>query len=227
MKQFNYVSGLPELVTLNKFEKDGKRTYILPNGTHAISVTTMLGHFKKKAIQAWRDRVGHEEANKISNRASTHGTKFHNLLQKYLENTPLPTLLNDSVMPNMKQAFYDMESTLDRIDNIHYIESSLYSEKMRLAGRIDVIAEFDGVLSVIDFKTSSKVKTESMIEDYFLQATCYALMFEERTDRPIDQIVIIISTDGLNEPQVFIKSKMNYIDNIFEKILTFHREIKT
>lgn len=227
MKSYTYVENLPTFPSLKTKEENGRRYYLLPSGKYVPSVTTMLGFFKKDVIQEWRKRVGEQEANKISNRASTHGTKFHNLLQKYLENTPLPTLLNDSVMPNMKQAFYDMESTLDRIDNIHYIESSLYSEKMRLAGRIDVIAEFDGVLSVIDFKTSSKVKTESMIEDYFLQATCYALMFEERTDRPIDQIVIIISTDGLNEPQVFVRNKTDYIDKLFEKILTFHREIKT
>jgi len=227
MKSYNYVENLPKFSSLETKEANGKRYYLLPSGKYVPSVTTMLGYFKKDVIQEWRKRVGEQEANKISNRASTRGTKFHNLIQKYLENTPLPTLLNESVMPNMKQAFYDMEETLDRIDNIHYIESSLYSEKMKLAGRTDVIAEFDGVLSVIDFKTSSRPKTEFMIEDYFLQATCYALMYEERTDNPIEQIVIIISTDGLNEPQVFVKNKIEYIDKLFDKILKFHLDNRT
>jgi genome maintenance exonuclease 1 len=225
MKQFRYVSGLPELVTLDKFEKDGKRTYILPNGTHAISVTTMLGHFKKKAIQAWRDRVGHEEANKISAKASSRGTKVHNLLEKYLENVPVKTL-TENLMLDLKQNFLDIRADVDRIDNIHHIEASLYSEKMLLAGRTDVIAEFDGTLSIIDFKTSRKEKRKEHIQDYFEQATAYALMYEERTEIVIDQIVIIILADDLPKPQVFIESKENYIETLFDKILTYHRDQK-
>ena len=223
MKKFNYVSGLPELATLDKFEKDGKRTYILPNGKHAASVTTMLGYFKRKQIQEWRNRVGHEEANKISAKASSRGTKIHNLLEKYLDNVPVKTL-TENLMPDIKQNFLDIRADVDRIDNIHYIEASLYSEKMLLAGRTDVIGEFDGTLSVIDFKTSRKEKKEEHIQDYFQQATAYALMYEERTDIVIDQIVIMIVSDDLVKPQIFIRSKEDYIEPLFDKILTYHRE---
>ena len=107
-------------------------------------------------------------------------------------------------MPDIKQNFLDIRADVDRIDNIHYIEASLYSEKMLLAGRTDVIGEFDGTLSVIDFKTSRKEKKEEHIQDYFQQATAYALMYEERTDIVIDQIVIIILSDDLVKPQIFI-----------------------
>lgn len=225
MKKFNYVDGLPELKSLQTKEENGSRYYLLPAGKYVPSVTTMLGHFKKKSIQEWRDRVGHEQADKIRNRAATRGTKFHNLLEKYLCNEPVK-LITESLMPDMKQAFFDMKSTVDRIDNIHYLEKPLYSDKMRLAGRTDVIGEFDGILSVIDFKTSSKTKTENMIEDYFLQSTCYALMYEERVGVTIDQIVILISTDGTNEPHVFVKDKDQYVEKLCEKILKFHREMK-
>lgn len=227
MKSYNYVDGLPTLSSLETKEINGKRHYLLPSGKYVPSVTTMLGYFKAHRIQEWRNRVGHEQANKISNRASTRGTKFHNLLQKYLENSPLTSILTENVMPDMKQAFYDMESTLDKIDNIHYLETPLYSEKMRLAGRTDVIGEFDGVLSVIDFKTSSKPKTESMIEDYFLQGTCYALMYEERVGIPIDQIVVIMSTDGMEKPQLFVKSKEEYEEKLCDKILKFYLDNRT
>jgi genome maintenance exonuclease 1 len=185
----------------------------------------MLGHFKKKAIQAWRDRVGHEEANKISAKASSRGTKVHNLLEKYLENVPVKTL-TENLMLDLKQNFLDIRADVDRIDNIHHIEASLYSEKMLLAGRTDVIAEFDGTLSIIDFKTSRKEKRKEHIQDYFEQATAYALMYEERTEIVIDQIVIIILADDLPKPQVFIESKENYIETLFDKILTYHRDQK-
>ena len=218
---FNYVDGLPKLKSLETKEENGRRFYLLPSGRYVPSVTTMLGYFKAQRIQEWRDRVGHAEADKIRNRASTRGTKFHNLLEKYLSNEPV-NIITESLMPDMKQAFNDIKSTIDRIDNIHYLETPLYSEKMRLAGRTDVIGEFDGVLSVIDFKTSSKPKTESMIEDYFLQGTCYALMYEERVGIPIDQIVVIMSTDGMEKPQLFVKDKEQYVDKLCIKILKYH-----
>ena len=217
---FNYVDGLPKLKSLETKEENGRRFYLLPSGRYVPSVTTMLGYFKAQRIQEWRDRVGHAEADKIRNRASTRGTKFHNLLEKYLSNEPV-NIITESLMPDMKQAFNDIKSTIDRIDNIHYLETPLYSEKMRLAGRTDVIGEFDGVLSVIDFKTSSKPKTESMIEDYFLQGTCYALMYEERVGIPIDQIVVIMSTDGMEKPQLFVKDKEQYVDKLCIKILKY------
>jgi genome maintenance exonuclease 1 len=220
------VENLPKLQSLETKEINGKRHYLLPSGKYVPSVTTMLGYFKAQSIQQWRNRVGHQEANRISNRASTRGTKFHNLLEKYLNNSPITSILTENVMPDMKQAFWDIESTLDRIDNIHYLETPLYSEKMKLAGRTDAIGEFDGTLSVIDFKTSSKPKSESIIEDYFLQGTAYALMYEERVGNPIDQVVVIISTDGLKEPQLFVKNKDEYENKLFDKILKYHQENK-
>lgn len=223
---FNYVDGLPKLKSLETKEENGRRFYLLPSGRYVPSVTTMLGYFKAQRIQEWRNRVGHTEADKIRNRASTRGTKFHNLLEKYLSNEPV-NIITESLMPDMKQAFNDIKSTIDRIDNIHYLETPLYSEKMRLAGRTDVIGEFDGVLSVIDFKTSSKPKTESMIEDYFLQGTCYALMYEERVGIPIDQIVVIMSTDGMEKPQLFVKSKEEYEEKLCDKILKFYLDNRT
>lgn len=223
---FNYVDGLPKLKSLETKEENGRRFYLLPSGRYVPSVTTMLGYFKAQRIQEWRNRVGHAEADKIRNRASTRGTKFHNLLEKYLCNEPV-NIITESLMPDMKQAFNDIKSTIDRINNIHYLETPLYSEKMRLAGRTDVIGEFDEVLSVIDFKTSSKPKTESMIEDYFLQGTCYALMYEERVGIPIDQIVVIMSTDGMEKPQLFVKSKEEYEEKLCDKILKFYLDNRT
>lgn len=221
MKKFTFVEGLPKLKQLETDESTGERFYISPNGVKLPSVTTVLGHFKKKSIIEWRNRIGNEEANKISIRASMRGTKFHNMMEGYLRNEEN---FLDGVMPDMKQSFNDMKETLDLIDNIEYIESPLYSEKLGVAGRTDVIAEFGKTLSIIDFKTSTKQKKVEWIENYFEQGTAYALMYEELIGKPIDQIVILISTDDSEHPQVFIRDKNQYIENLLEKIHLYKQE---
>jgi CRISPR/Cas system-associated exonuclease Cas4 (RecB family) len=221
MKKFNFVEGMPELKQLEVDESTGERFYISPKGVKLPSVTTVLGHFKKKSLIEWRNRVGNEQADAVMNRASTRGTKFHNMMEGYLRNEEN---FLDGVMPDMKQSFRDMQETLDLIDNIRYIESPLYSEKLGVAGRTDVIAEFGKTLSIIDFKTSTKQKKEQWIENYFEQGTAYALMYEELVGEPIDQVVILIATDDSDRPQVFIRDKNQYIENLLEKIHLYKQE---
>ena len=221
MKKFKYVDGLPELKQLDTDESTGERFYITPNGIKLPSVTTVLGHFKKKSLIEWRNRIGNEEADKVMYRASNRGTRFHNMMEGYLRNED--DFLN-GVMPDMRQAFNDMKETLDLIDNIRYIESPLYSETLGVAGRTDVIAEFAGVPSIIDFKTSTKEKKEIWIDNYFEQGTAYALMYEELVKEPINQIVILISVDFMEHPQVFIRDKNSYIQNLLEKIHLYKQE---
>lgn len=223
MKKFKFVDGLPELKSLDVDESTGQRFYISPNGVKLPSVTTVLGYFKKKSLIEWRNKVGNEEADRISARAANRGTRFHNMLESYLRNEEG---FLDGVMPDMKQSFLDVQETLDLIDNIHYIESPLYSEKLGVAGRTDCIGEFAGVPSIIDFKTSRSEKKAEWIENYFEQGTAYALMYEELVDRPIDQIVIIISVDFLEHPQVFIRDKNQYIESLLEKIHIYKQENK-
>lgn len=221
MKKFKYVDGLPELKQLDTDESTGERFYITPNGVKLPSVTTVLGYFKKKSLIEWRNRIGNEEADKVMFRASNRGTRFHNMMEGYLRNED--DYLN-GVMPDMRQAFNDMKETLDLIDNIRYIESPLHSEKLGVAGRTDVIAEFAGVPSIIDFKTSTKEKKEEWIGNYFEQGTAYALMYEELVKEPINQIVILISVDFMEHPQVFIRDKNQYVQSLLEKIHLYKQE---
>lgn len=215
MKKFKFKEGMPELKQLDVDESTGERFYISPNGIKLPSVTTVLSHFKKKGLIEWRNRVGNEEADAVMYRASTRGTKFHNMMESYLRGEDNFLF---GVMPDMKQAFNDMKETLDLIDNIRYIESPLYSEKLGVAGRTDCIAEFAGVPSIIDFKTSRKEKKAEWIENYFEQGCAYALMYEELVGVPVDQIVILISVDFMEHPQVFIRDKNQHIQNLLEKI---------
>jgi genome maintenance exonuclease 1 len=221
LKKFTYVEGLPELKQLEVDESTGERFYISPNGLKLPSVTTVLGHSKKKSLIEWQNRVGIENAEKIKNRAATRGTKFHNMMESYLRNQDH---ILDGIMPDMKQSFYDMMETLDLVDNIQYIESPLYSEKLGIAGRTDVIADFGKTLSIIDFKTSTKQKKEEWIENYFLQGTAYALMYEELVGTPINQIVVLISCDDSDLPQVFIRDKNQYVDSLLDKIQLYKQE---
>jgi genome maintenance exonuclease 1 len=155
------------------------------------------------------------------NRAATRGTKFHNMMEAYLSNKEG---FLEGVMPDMKQSFRDMHETLDLIDNIRYIESPLYSEKLGVAGRTDCIAEFAGIPSIIDFKTSRNEKKVEWIENYFEQGTAYALMYEELVNEPMNQIVILISVDFMERPQVFIRDKNQYVQNLLEKIHLYKQE---
>jgi CRISPR/Cas system-associated exonuclease Cas4 (RecB family) len=221
VKTFSYISNMPELKSLPVEEKDGKRFYVSPNGIRLPSVTTILGHFKTAQLVEWRNRIGNAEADYIVRRAGVRGTKFHTMMERYLSNEQN---IFEGVMPDMKQAFNDIRPTLDNIDNIHYLESPLYSEILGIAGRTDVIAEYDQVPSIIDFKTSRRKKREEWIDNYFEQGTAYSLMYEEMTGFQINQIVVIISVDDEEKPQVFIKDRIEYIDSLMSKIERYKEE---
>jgi len=188
------------------------RYYTLPDGTKLPSVTTVLGAQKKEAIIAWRKRVGEEVANAISKKATSRGTNVHTLCERYLNNESL-----GMVMPDALEMFISIKPTLNRINNIHFQEQALWSKQLGMAGRVDCIGEFDGVLSSIDFKTSKKVKSHEDIEDYFWQTTAYALMYEEMVGTPIHQLVIIMAVED-KEPLVFIQKTEDHIEGLVKAI---------
>jgi genome maintenance exonuclease 1 len=189
---------------------DGKRLYTLPDGSKVPSVTTVLGAQKKQSIMEWRKRVGEEEANRISRKASSRGTNVHRICEEYLNNNPDHI---KKAMPDSVEMFFSIKPYLNKINNIHYQEQSLWSTKIQMAGRVDCIAEYDGTLSVIDFKTSSRVKKKEDITDYFCQCTCYSIMYEELIGTPIEDIVIIMAVDN-DEPLIFKEKTSNYIEEL-------------
>jgi CRISPR/Cas system-associated exonuclease Cas4 (RecB family) len=198
---------------------DGKRYYTLPDGTRLPSVTTVLGAQKKDAIMAWRKRVGEDVANAISKKATGRGTNVHTLCERYLNNESL-----GDVMPDAKEMFYTLKPYLNKINNIHYQEQALWSKQLGMAGRVDCIGEYDGVLSSIDFKTSKKIKSHEDIEDYFWQTSAYALMYEELIGEPIHQLVIIMAVED-NQPLVFIQKTEDHIEGLV-KAINFYKNQK-
>jgi hypothetical protein len=186
------------------------RVYRVPGGELYPSITTVLSAYNKKAIMEWRQRVGEEKANEISRKASGRGTKLHNTVEKYLLNEMTDMKLK-TMMPDIKEMFFDMRKIIDEnIGDIYGIEQPLYSHKLKLAGRCDCIAEWNGELAIVDWKTASRTKDKDHIQNYFMQATAYAEMFEERTGRAIDTIVVAISVQS-ESPQLFVEKKSKYL----------------
>ena len=196
---------------------DGKRYYTLPDGTKLPSVTTVLGAQKKQAIMEWRKRVGEEEANRVSKKATSRGTNVHTLCERYLNNESL-----GDIMPDAKEMFVSLKPLLNRINNIHYQEVALWSTKLEMAGRVDCIGEFDGKLSVIDFKTSKRIKSITSIEDYFWQTSAYSLMYEELIGVPIDNLVIIMAVED-EQPLLFQQKTEDHIPGLV-KAIKFYKE---
>ena len=216
---FNHVKvDLPG--KLNRVEIDGKRFYQIPGeeNINLVSVTTVTSFQSAKSIKAWRERVGEEVANRKTRRATSRGTDMHTLVEYYLKNETLP-----SVQPLSEFLFKFAKSTLDKIDNIHALETPLYSRKLGIAGTVDCIAEYEGELAVIDFKTSEKPKPEEWIEGYFVQAVAYACMLYELTGIIVKKLVIIMSCEN-GECVVYEKrNKSEYI----RKLTQYIREWKS
>ena len=185
---FNHVNHLGD-VDLKSREIDGTRFYTTPSGDSFPSITSVTSHKNKEFFAEWRERIGEEEANKICKLATTRGTKFHEVCQDYLENN-----LKESYDEQSMIMFDAAKPYLDKIGLIHAIERSMFSEVLGIAGRVDCIAEYDGELAIIDFKTSAKIKKEEWIEQYFVQEVAYACMYFELTGIPVKKLITIMVT---------------------------------
>ena len=206
MKKFNHHASF--LLDLKTENVDGKRHYVTPDGNKYISITTLLSNLSKAGIQKWRERVGAEEANRISTKASRQGTGVHSICESYIKNEDG---FLDGRMPNEVEMFQSINPLLDKIDNVHVTEGALYSDELKIAGRTDLIAEFDDELAVIDYKTSRKIKTWDMCHAYFMQGAFYAHAYEERTGIPINNITIIMAVEN-EKPLLFKETKDRWME---------------
>ena len=201
---------------LEEVYQDGSRFYKTPAGIFP-SVTTVVGWEKQKFFSEWRNKNPEE-----SKRVTSRGTKFHKLLEDYLNNEEIDF---DNMHSMQKSLFSLVKPEIDKIDNIVALEKPLFSSTLGLAGRVDCIAEFDGVLSVIDFKTSKKVKSHEDIEDYFWQTSAYALMYEELIGEPIHDLVIIMAVED-SSPIVFKQKTEDHITGLVNAISYYEKSGK-
>lgn len=205
--QFQHIKH--DIDKLVRVDSESGRVYQTASGKSYPSVTSVLGLLGKSEILAWRARVGEEEANRVSARAARRGTAIHSLCEDYL--------LNKEVNPGPfdLDTFKSIQPFLNRINNVHCLETQLYSDYLQVAGTVDCIAEFDGKMSIIDFKTSKRVKTRDDIYGYFMQTAAYAVMFEERTGIPVGRLVILMAVDD-EQPLLFVEKRDDWIHQFIE-----------
>ena len=205
---FNHVDmNLPKL---EREEIDGVRYYKLPgedNLSRLVSITSVTSFHNRHIFENWRKKVGEEEANRVNKQATSRGTDMHSLVESYLS--------NEDKLPNVQTLsqflFKIAKSQLDNIDNIHALESSLYSKQLGIAGTVDCIAEYNGELAIIDFKTSKKAKPKEWIEHYFVQCAAYACMFYEITGIAVKKLVILMACEDGDCVVYEEYDKMKYI----------------
>lgn len=205
---FNHVKAV-ELKPLQRVEVHGVRHYIKEGGELQLaypSVTTVLSALDTEWLDKWKSRVGHEEADRVSHHAGTQGTLVHEAIERHCRNE-----LQPNMMPHVQLMFEGLKQQADRhIDNIHMIEGQMMSDHLRVAGTVDMIADYNGVLSIIDWKTAGKPKKIDWIENYFMQEAAYAVMYEENGGPPVSQLVtVIVTPDG--STQTFMQKRDDWI----------------
>jgi len=226
---FNHVPV--ELQTITATNKDGVRLYATPEGNKYPSITTVLSVRNKKGLMEWRKRVGNDVANNIARTAAARGTKVHHMCEDYLNNMEFN--YPDEWSKHRRKNFLAhclfsrlKEKALCNIDNIYAQEAGLYSDKYKVAGRVDCIAEYNGVPSIIDFKTSTKERKDEWNESYYIQGSAYAEMFGERTGIEISQVVILVVTED-GTVQEFVRDKHEYLDALVETVAEWSKQNET
>ena len=207
-----------ELPKLKRQNIDGARYYTV-NGRPMVSITSVTSHWNKQIFVDWRKRIGEAEANRITRRATSRGTATHELIENHLLNKEV-----EFDKPSPKMLFLQAKETLKNINNIYALEKSLFSEELGVAGTVDCIAEYNGELSIIDFKTAEKPKPRDWIENYFVQAAAYACMFFERTGIPVKKLVIIMTCENGDVTVYEEYDKIKYMKKLVLYIQKFVEE---
>ena len=220
---FNHVQiSLPEVTTetINR-----KRFYVTPEGNKYPSITTVLSNRKKEGLFEWRKRVGNDVANYVARTSASRGTKVHHMCEDYLNNEFDEEKHKKDFLPFC--LFNQLkDQALCNMNNIYAQEAGLYSDKYKVAGRVDCVAEYKDTLSIIDFKTSTRERSDDWNENYYIQGSAYAEMFEERTKIKIDQVVILVVTED-GTVQEFVKSKQDYLPMLEESMNEWSKSNET
>jgi len=200
-------------VDLDRRDCEDGRRYVTLDGNAYPSVTTILSILSEESIAKWRAKVGEEEANKVSLRATTRGTAVHAIIEKYMNNEPDYA---EGYLPHVVQSLENLKPLLDKhITKVYAQEVPLYSDHLQMAGTCDAVVEWDGVPTIVDWKTSRRPKKKANIGNYFMQLAAYAVMWEERTGMPIQQTRIVMDVDDFH-PVMYKETRDAWIDKMIE-----------
>lgn len=219
---FQYKEDAPVFIDLNSISYCGLRLYKTPSGKYLPSVTTILGDKEKPWLDNWRTSLGNKKAAAETKRCADRGEAVHLMCEQFLQNIPI-----DEIIANQPREYITLFNRIkialnNKVSNIRAQEVALFDEVLGLAGRVDLIADYQNVLSVIDFKTSNNFKSEDMIEDYFIQCTAYALMYFYMYGEVIENIVIIITPEKGAMPIVYKKKIDDYVAPLLRRIADFN-----
>lgn len=229
MKTFPQDLWKSSLCEMTDETTDRGRWYLKSDGSRYVSVTTMLGATseKKASLTAWRQRVGEDEADAITARAAGEGTRFHAALEQIITNQWTP-FRSAQTLPNIKHLLNQTVPILEEhISAIHASEMMVYSDTHRIAGRMDCLCTWDGEYTIVDFKRSTKEKRTEWIQDYFLQATAYAIMVEECFQIQIPTIAIVMGVSNSESPQFWHFQKTKYIPELISRISRYHTSVSS
>ena len=225
---FNHVGVKLQPITATN--SNGVRLYATPEGNKYPSITTVLSVRNKKGLMEWRKRVGNDVANHVARTAANRGTKVHQMCEDYLNNMQrdFPDKWGEHKKNFLPWCMFSQlkDQVLLNVNNIYAQEAGLYSDKYKVAGRVDCIAEYNGVPSIIDFKTSTKERKDEWNESYYIQGSAYAEMFGERTGIKISQVVILVVTED-GTVQEFVKEKYDYLDALVKTVAEWSKQNET
>ena len=200
-------------VDLDRRDCEDGRRYVTLDGNAYPSVTTILSILSEESIAKWRAKVGEEEANKVSLRATTRGTAVHAIIEKYMNNDPNYA---EGYLPHVVQSLENLKPYLNKhVTKVYAQEVPLYSDHLQMAGTCDAVVEWDGVPTIVDWKTSRRPKKKANIGNYFMQLAAYAVMWEERTGMPIQQTRIVMDVDDFH-PVMYKETRDAWIDKMIE-----------
>jgi genome maintenance exonuclease 1 len=215
-------TSLPfQLPDLSVVQQNGLRWYKTPEGNFYPSATTVIGIEEPQALRDWRTSLGPKKADKETKRAADRGTAVHKMIEEFLNNNSEPTSGHE--LENIK-LFNQVKLKLRNINNIQTQETALWSDRLKIAGRVDCIAEYNGVLSIVDFKTSNNNKYNEMVDKYFIQTTAYALMYFERFNIPIEDSTVIVAVEKGMVPMVYSRKIDPYVPQLLKLINTFYEK---
>ena len=228
MTKFNHVPvKLPKLETTTI---DRKRFYVTPQENYYPSITTVLSIRKKEGLMEWRKKVGDQVANYVARTAAARGTSIHHMCEDYLNNVEndWPDKWAEHQKKFLHYALFKClrDNALNNISDIYAQECGLYSNKYKVAGRVDCIAKYKGVLSIIDFKTSTKERSDAWNENYYIQGSAYAEMFTELTGIDVNQVAILVVTED-GTVQEFIKDKGDFLDDLKDSVAEWNKQNET
>ena len=214
----------PDIPTIKQVNANGKRHYETPAGP-LVSITTVIHHFTPDGIKQWRENMGEDVANYIMRVSSIRGTRVHKLVDSFLSNESLDNITREYGV-TAGGLFNLMRPALERISNIVAVEKRVYSTDpaIMVAGTTDCVADYEGILSIIDFKTSSKMREQDTIDSWMIQATFYALAWECLTGQKISQLVIICATED-GQTEVFKSEPSEYVERLKKLIVDYRADI--